>query len=378
MVFRRSFGFNDGELYWTALRDGFVPKGQPKRLTQTTQDAFSPVWTPDGKEILFSSRHSLWRIQPRGGRPATRLPYVGEGGILPTISSPASPHGKSRLVYVRDLGDHNIWRIERSGPAGAWERRLDASLSSSKWEANPKFSPDGRMIAVQSARSGRQEIWVSSADGSNVHQLTSMGATDTGNPSWSPDSQWIVFDCHLEGHYEVYMSPAAGGKVRRLTFGTSNSQVPSFSADGRSIYLSSNRGGDFEIWKMPARGGEAVQITQNGGMGAWESTDGAYVYYRRYANDELWRIPVSGGRATKLLDHVEAWPVPVPEGIYYRDLAENGRLRFLNFSTGTSTTLVRNLGLTVSGLTVSPDRRTFLYARIDSTDADLMLVENFK
>jgi Tol biopolymer transport system component len=234
------------------------------------------------------------------------------------------------------------------------------------------------MIAVQSARSGTKEIWVSAADGSNLHQLTSMGATDTATPSWSPDSQWIVFECHREGHYEVYMSPAAGGKVRRMTFGTANSQLPSFSANGDFIYFSSNRGGDFQIWKMPANGGKAVQITQNGGMGAWESTDGVYVYYRRYANDELWRIPVSGGHATKLLDHVESWPVPVPEGIYYRDLAENGRLRFLNFSTGTSTTLVRNLGRTVAGLTVSPDRRTFLYARIDSTDADLMLVENFK
>src|SRR5262249_35677234 len=151
----------------------------------------------------------------------------------------------SRLVYVRDFNDFNIWRIERAGPADAWEKRIDTALSSTKWDSTPSFSPDGEQIVFQSTRSGAFEIWMASADGTGVHQLTFMGAGDTGTANWSPDGNWITFDSNLEGHFEVYVIPATGGKVRRMTFGTSHSQLPSFSADGKFIFFSSNRSGEF-------------------------------------------------------------------------------------------------------------------------------------
>jgi Tol biopolymer transport system component len=374
MVFRRNIGFVTGELYWTAVGDGFVPKGQPMRLTHYTQDASFPAWTPDGRDILFCSRNSIWRMPAKGGRLATRLTSVGQDGIFPAVSRPLSS-GKARLVYARNLRDWNFWRIERSDAAGEWERRPAASLSSSKLESSPRFSPKGGKIAFDSDRSGPSEIWVAAADGSNVYQITFMGASDTGSPEWSPDGQWVTFDSNLEGHYEVYTVAATGGKVRRVTFGTSHSQLPSFSADGRSIYFSSNRSGDFEIWKMPSQGGEAVPVTHNGGFGAWESPDGEYLYYHGYTNREIWRVPVSGGTATKILPDATRPIVLFQDGIYYRS---GGAIHFFDFATNRSTDLMRNIGPTVPGLTVSPDRRTILYTRVDSTGADLMLVENFK
>ena len=43
-----------------------------------------------------------------------------------------------------------------------------------------------------------------------------------------------------------------------------------------------------------------------------------------------------------------------------------------------STTVARNLGSNVEGLAISPDGRTILYSRTDSSVDDLMLVENFR
>lgn len=51
---------------------------------------------------------------------------------------------------------------------------------------------------------------------------------------------------------------------------------------------------------------------------------------------------------------------------------------YLNFATGKSTTVARNLGEVGQGFTVSPDGRTILYGRVDSSVDDLMLVENFR
>jgi hypothetical protein len=66
-------------------------------------------------------------------------------------------------------------------------------------------------------------------------------------------------------------------------------------------------------------------------------------------------------------------------GIYYidRPLGE-ARLQFFNFATGKSTTVARNLGDVRLGLTASPDGRTIIYSRVDSSVDDLMLVENFR
>ena len=67
------------------------------------------------------------------------------------------------------------------------------------------------------------------------------------------------------------------------------------------------------------------------------------------------------------------------KGIYYIDRpAGETRLQFFDFATGRSTTVARNLGQVNLGLTASPDGRTILYSRVDSSVDDLMLVENFR
>ncbi len=179
------------------------------------------------------------------------------------------------------------------------------------------------------------------------------------------------------------MVPAAGGKPRRLTSHTANETHPSFSRDGKWIYFTSDRSGELRIWKMPASGGDAVQVTPNAGIRPLESPDGAYIYYNEVAflPGALWRLPTSGGQPVKMVEGVvqSAFAV-VQKGVYYIDQPERGeaRLQFLDAATGKSTTVARNLGDVRLGLTASPDGRTILYSRVDSSVDDLMLVENFR
>ena len=276
----------------------------------------------------------------------------------------------------------NIWRIETSAPGAPASSPPVVAISSTRTEYDPHFSRDGRRVAFESDRSGELEAWLADPDGSNAVQLTSMGAQDTGTPSWSPDGQLIAFDSNLEGQTEIYVIPASGGKPRRLTFNPANDIIPSFSRDGQWIYFSSNRTGDYQIWKIPISGGDAVQLTHNGGYAAFESTDGAYLYYTQSQNtsNPLWRLPTSGGQPVKVLDGVVGRTFAVIErGVYYIDRpSDEARLQFFDFASGKSTTVARNLGAVRQGLTASPDGRTILYARVDSSVDDLMLVENFR
>ena len=59
---------------------------------------------------------------------------------------------------------------------------------------NPFFSPDGSLIAFQSDRDGRLEVWLMNADGSQPRQLTSTGVMGHFL-RWSRDAQSIFFRC---------------------------------------------------------------------------------------------------------------------------------------------------------------------------------------
>jgi len=371
--------------------------GEPRRLTPAALDADYPTWMPDGDEILFSARGSLWRLVVPGESTPARLPCVGEGGLMPVVSRP-QPGRPPRLVYVRSLEDSNIWRVETSGPGATASSLPVVSISSTRGDLHNQLSPDARRVAFSSNRSGEWEIWLADPDGSNAVQLTSMGGAVSGCPRWSPDGELIVFHSNLEGQWEVYVIPATGGKPRRLTSHPANDRAPSFSRDGRWIYFSSNREthtGEGQTWKTPASGGgETVQVTDNVGYAAFESPDGAYLYYNQTMDtpSPLWRLPTSGGVPVNVLEGVVLANFVVLEGgIYYvdRPSGEGGiyfidrpsgetRLQYFDFVTRRTTTVARNLGNVDLGLTASSDGRTILYSRMDSSVDDLMLVENFR
>ncbi|MBK5292075.1 MAG: PD40 domain-containing protein [Acidobacteriia bacterium] len=228
---------------------------------------------------------------------------------------------------------------------------------------------------------------MSDPNGTSAVQLTSLDAPITGAARWSPDGQMIAFGSNGEGQFEIFVIPAAGGKPRRMTSHPALDHAPAFSRDGKWIYFGSNRTGQYQVWKIPVSGGDAVQVTRDGGFVSCESPDGAYLYYNipdpaAGASTGLWRLPVSGGKAVKVLDNVHGATFAVLEqGIYYIETnSGETRLQFYHFSSRKSTAVARNLGDVPStgGLTVSPDGRTILYSRLDSSVEDLMLVENFR
>ena len=91
----------------------------------------------------------------------------------------------------------------------------------------------------------------------------------------------------------------------------------------------------------------------------------------------------------KLIDDVAGSNFAIVDGgIYYIDRGAPGsttdrqpaeaRLEYFDLATRTSRTVARNLGTIGLGLGASPDGRTILYSRLDSSVDDLMLVENFR
>jgi dipeptidyl aminopeptidase/acylaminoacyl peptidase len=261
LVFRRNASaVQSGELYRLPLGKGLTPLGEPRRLTPARLDAEYPSWMPGSREILFSAKGGLWRLVVPGKGTPTRLPFVGEDGLMPVVSRP-QPGRPPRLIYARSFQNYNTWRVETSTPGAPASSPPVVAISSRRRDYHPQFSPDGRQVAFGSDRSVEGEVWLADPDGSNAVQLTSMGGRSS-YPRWSPDGERIVLQSVHEGQWDIYVMPAMGGKARNLTFHPAADVWPSFSHDGKWIYFNSNRTGEWHIGLTATRDGRTILCTR--------------------------------------------------------------------------------------------------------------------
>jgi Tol biopolymer transport system component len=367
-----------------------IAGGDERRLTFDKRVIRGLAWTPEGREIVFSSQRkgwfNLWRIAVSEGTPEL-LVGVGEGAFQPSISR------QGHLAYTQLFWNTNLWRMAMPGAAPGQGKLPTKLIYSTRLEQDAQYSPDGKRIAFASSRSGSFEIWVCDQEGLNPKPLTSFNGPWTGAPRWSPDGRNIAFDSRPEGHSAIYVISVEGGLPRCLTPEDAQNHVPSWSRDGKWIYFDSNRSGDWQVFRMPAEGGQAVQMTKQGGRCAFESFDGKWVYYYKGGEraGSIWKIPVEGGEETlvheRLTPHFwNAWNVQ-EQGIYFiqketisappSKSATKYSIRFFSFPTS-EVTEIAVLDKPCTSITISPDGHWILYRQEDHRDSDIMLVENFR
>jgi len=186
-----------------------VTGGTPKRIT-TLAPSYMHSWSPDAKWLIYT-----------GGR----TPVQGQPQNL------------------------DIYRIAADG--SGQETRLTTAAGV---DDGPEYTPDGKYIYFNSARSGLMQIWRMAPDGSNQEPVTT---DDLNNwfPHFSPDGQWIMMisfpkdiDPADHPYYKrVYLRvmPVAGGAPKVVGYvygGQGTINVPSWSPDGRMVALVSNSG----------------------------------------------------------------------------------------------------------------------------------------
>ena len=369
------------DIYVADVSGGFFVKDGPRRLAAGQRAPVSLAWMPDGDAIVFSSGGSLWRMSITGGetRGPERLTFAGGQAADPAVSRDGR-----RLAYSQHQVRENVWRVDLAGGGAAGPpRQLMPSTREDGW---PQYSPDGARIAFVSNRSGTRQIYICDADGSNLVRLTSLaGGVERPYPGWSPDGRSIVFATTDGGSTDLYVIGVQGGAPWRLTSDASAEYHPQWSRDGTWIYFASDRTGTPQIWKMPATGGGAVQVTEHGGEGPFESPDGRFLYFFKTGAggaEQVWRRLLPGGEEQLVLPEVFRGNFAMlGENIYFipqRDVVSGCyHLQRLDLVTGVRSVVIdlKDVG---GGLSISSDGRSLLYTTVVHTSADLLLVEGFR
>ena len=147
----------------------------------------SPVWSPDGKKLFYVGLddHQLFGIwsQNADGTDQPQNLVTTKG---PTAGLTISPDGRFLLAIVYMANSWNLYSIDLGDP-----RKLQPFASSQANEVSPRFSPDGKWIALVNDESGRNEVFVRSWPNPTVRvQISAAGGSE---PTWSPDGSTVYY-----------------------------------------------------------------------------------------------------------------------------------------------------------------------------------------
>jgi TolB protein len=204
--------------------------GKTTQLTEGGAVNVEPRWSPDGKRIVYVStaynkRFHIFAANVSEGRlgnvarlteeTKSSLPRYYYASYDTEINPVWSRDGKE-ILFVSNrghiYGSGGFWRMEAKPGAEPHEIHYEETT----WKARPDFSPDGTKI-VYSSYLGRQwhQLWFLPAGGGDAFPI-SYGDWDETYARWAPDGTQLAFVSNRSGNTELWLQRIPGGMQRRL------------------------------------------------------------------------------------------------------------------------------------------------------------------
>lgn len=161
--------------------------GPTQLVTSENRSSYSPVWTPDGRDVLFTSDlgEAMYRRRADGSGAAELVARLPRG----TVGVAIHPDGKTMVVRVVASGAKRgeLLKIQLGTDSAPKPLFADAG-----GESSPAFSPDGRWLAYASDESGRPEVYIRPFPDLNTRKIQ-VSREGGAAPRWNPNGGELFY-----------------------------------------------------------------------------------------------------------------------------------------------------------------------------------------
>jgi TolB protein len=235
-----------------------------QQITTTRQLNLNPSWASDARAIAYSAyRNNL--------APDVLVSFIYTG-VLQNLTKGRHRNGAYLPVFSPD-GKQVVFSATAEGASapdifvmnadGSNPRRLTTHPDS---DTSPTWSPSGTQIAFVTDRLGvgREQIFIMNADGSGSYRLP-LPDSQVDRPTWAPaPHNEVAYTARTGPGYDIKVHELTSGVTRQLTFGEGTNESPAYSPSGRHIAFTSTRAGNIQIFTVARDGNGVRQVTRAG------------------------------------------------------------------------------------------------------------------
>ena len=260
--------YGPGQIYIKA-----VPDGEPVQLTNDTLDKMSPVFSPDGSRIAYTTvnpdfQWDTWTVPVQGGEPQVMLKNAS--GLVWT--------GPRRIMFSEmRKGVHMA--VVTSEESRAAQRDVYVPANEPDMAHRSALSPDRKWVLV--VEMDIDHLWepcrLVPADRSSTGQKVGPSGGGCTFAAWSPDGRWMYFTSNAVGANHIWRQRFPDGKPEQITAGPTAEEGIAVAPDGSLVTAVSTLGAS--LWLHDSSGDRQISLEGNAANPVF-TPDGSKLLYR--------------------------------------------------------------------------------------------------